>query len=139
MGSVGRNVPRREGAEKLTGRARYLDDLPIPGCWHGVSVRASVPQGRIKKISFDSSFPWDQCVVVTAKDIPGKNVVTLIEPDQPLLADRLVRHREEPIALIAHPDRAKAYEALKHVTVDYEPLPSVLTIADSLAVKQKIY
>jgi CO/xanthine dehydrogenase Mo-binding subunit len=139
MRAVGTDVPRREGPEKLTGRAVYLDDLEIPGCWHGVTVRSAVPHGRIKAIRFDPAFPWDECVVVTAKDIPGKNVVTLIEPDQPLLADGLVRHREEPIALIAHPDRARAYEALKHVTVEYEKLPSVLTIADSVAVKEKIY
>jgi CO/xanthine dehydrogenase Mo-binding subunit len=132
-------VLRREGPEKLTGRALYLDDHAIPGCWHGVTVRSSIPHGRIKAIRFDPAFAWGECAVVTAKDIPGKNVVTLIEPDQPLLADGLVRHREEPIALIAHPDRATAYEALKHVTVEYEPLPSVLTVEESLAVKQKIY
>jgi len=139
MRSVGASVARREGPEKLTGRAVYLDDLEIPGCWHGVTVRSTIPHGRIKGIHFDPNFRWDECVVVTAKDIPGKNVVTLIEPDQPLLADGLVRHREEPIALIAHPQRAKAYEALKHVTVEYEQLPSVLTIDDSVAVKEKIF
>ncbi len=139
MANVGKSVLRREGPDKLTGRARYLDDLDIPGCWHGVTVRSSVPHGRIKAIRFDPAFAWGECAVVTAKDIPGRNVVALIEPDQPLLADGLVRHREEPIALIAHPDRATAYEALKHVTVEYERLPPVLSIEDSLAVKQKIY
>jgi CO/xanthine dehydrogenase Mo-binding subunit len=139
MANVGKSVLRREGPDKLTGRARYLDDLDIPGCWHGVTVRSSVPHARIKGIRFDPSFPWSECAVVTAKDIPGTNVVTLIEPDQPLLADGLVRHREEPIALVAHPDRATAYEALRHVTVDYEPLPAALSIEESLALKQRIY
>ena len=104
MANVGKSVLRREGPEKLTGRALYLDDHAIPGCWHGVTVRSSVPHGRIKAIRFDPAFPWNECAVVTAKDIPGKNVVTLIEPDQPLLADGVVRHREEPIVLIAHPE-----------------------------------
>lgn len=139
MANVGRNVLRREGPDKLTGRARYLDDLDIPGCWHGVTVRATVPHGRIKDIRFDPAFPWKECVVVTASDIPGKNLVTLIETDQPLLADGIVRHREEPIALIAHPDRAKAYEALRHVTVEYEKLPAALTIEESVALKAKIF
>ncbi|MDE2491151.1 MAG: xanthine dehydrogenase family protein [Elusimicrobia bacterium] len=139
MASVGTSALRREGPEKLTGRALYLDDLDVPGAWHGVTVRAGVPRGRIKSVSFDPSFPWKECVVVTAKDIPGKNVVTLIEPDQPLLADGEVRHREEPILLIAHPDRAKAYEARSRVTVEYEPLPPVLSLEDSLSVKEKIF
>ena len=139
MANVGQSVLRREGPEKLTGRALYLDDHAIPGCWHGVTVRSSAPHARIKAIRFDPSFAWDECAVVTAKDIPGKNVVTLIEPDQPLLADGIVRHREEAIVLIAHPSRATAYEAAKHVTIEYEPLPAALTIAEALSLKAKIY
>lgn len=123
--SVGKNEPRRDGPAKLTGRALYLDDVNIPGCWHGVTVRSTVPHGRIKSIAYDPAFPWDECVVVTAKDIPGKNLVTLIEADQPLLADGVVRHREEAIVLIAHADRATAYEAAKRVKIEYEPLPPV--------------
>ncbi len=139
MANVGKSVLRREGPEKLTGRALYLDDHSIPGCWHGVTVRSSVPHGKIKAIRFDPAFAWNECAVVTAKDIPGKNVVTLIEPDQPLLADVIVRHREEAIVLIAHPSRATAYEAAKHVTIEYEQLPAALTIDESLALKSKIY
>ncbi|HXT02156.1 MAG TPA: xanthine dehydrogenase family protein molybdopterin-binding subunit [Elusimicrobiota bacterium] len=139
MANVGKSVLRREGPEKLTGRALYLDDHAIPGCWHGVTVRSTIPSGRVKAVRFDPSFPWKECAIVTARDIPGKNVVTLIEPDQPLLADGVVRHREEPILLIAHPDRATAYEAAKRVTVEYEPLPAALTLEDSLALKNKIF
>ena len=129
--SVGKNEPRRDGPAKLTGRALYLDDVAIPGCWHGVTVRSSVPHGKIKSIIYDPSFPWDECVVVTAKDIPGKNLVALIEADQPLLADGIVRHREEAIVLIAHADRATAYEAAKRVRVEYEPLPPVFDMEKS--------
>ena len=70
--NVGKNEPRRDGPAKLTGRALYLDDLDIPGCWHGVTVRSSVPHGKIKSITYDPAFAWDECIVVTAKDIPGK-------------------------------------------------------------------
>ena len=129
--SVGKNEPRRDGPAKLTGRALYLDDLDIPGCWHGVTVRSSVPHGRIKSIAYDPAFAWDECVIVTAKDIPGKNVVALIEADQPLLADGIVRHREEAVVLIAHADRATAYEAAKRVKIEYEPLPPVFDMETS--------
>src|SRR5688572_10491216 len=135
--SVGKNEPRRDGPAKLTGRAKYLDDLDIPGCWHGVTVRSSAPHARIKSISYDPAFPWKECVVVTAADIPGKNVVALIEPDQPLLADGVVRHREEAIVLIAHPDRAAAYEAAKRVKIEYEPLPPVFDMEKSDKVFKK--
>jgi|CXWL01.1.fsa_nt_gi CO/xanthine dehydrogenase Mo-binding subunit len=131
MRSVGKNEPRRDGPAKLTGRAQYLDDLPIPGCWHGVTVRSTVAHGKIAAITYDPAFPWNECVIVTAKDIPGQNVVALIEPDQPLLADGIVRHHQEAIVLIAHPDRATAYKAAKRVKIDYEPLPRVLDMENS--------
>ena len=136
MSVVGKSIPRLDGLAKVTGTARYVDDLRLPGCLFGVTLRSSIAYGSIKGVSFDPSFPWRECVVVTAKDVPGRNRVQLLEDDQPLLAETRVMHPAEPIALIAHPDRAKAYEALRHVRVDYEELDPVLTIEDSLAKKQ---
>jgi xanthine dehydrogenase molybdopterin-binding subunit B len=119
VGSVGASPRRREGPEKVCGLARYVDDLSIPGCLHVVTFRSTIACGRIKKISFDPVFPWRECVVARASDIPGDNYVLFFEKDQPLLADGVVRHMHEPILLIAHPDRAKAYEAMAHVKVEY--------------------
>ncbi|MBI3547823.1 MAG: xanthine dehydrogenase family protein [Elusimicrobia bacterium] len=137
--AVGTNVLRKEGPEKLTGRALYIDDHKLPGCLFGATLRTTIPYGRLKRLVFDPAFPWKECVVVTAKDIPGKNEVALIEHDQPILVDEIVRHPMEPIALVAHKSRARAYEALKHIQAEYEPLDPVLTMEDSLAVKQAIF
>ena len=123
---VGTSARRKEGPEKLTGHARYVDDYRIPGCLHGVTLRSTIARGRIRRVSLDPGFDWDEFVVATAADIPGQNVVSLIEQDQPLLADGEVRHALEPIALVAHADRARAYEALAHIEVEYEPLEAVL-------------
>ncbi|MFA6028267.1 MAG: xanthine dehydrogenase family protein molybdopterin-binding subunit [Elusimicrobiota bacterium] len=135
MASVGADVPRKEGPEKLVGAAKYIDDYELPGCLYGVTVRSSIPHGRIKRIHYAPHFPWAEYVVAVAKDIPGRNVVACIDMDQPLLAATEVRHPMEPIALIAHPDRARAYEALQHVTVEYEPRVPALTIDESMALK----
>src|SRR5260370_19496021 len=91
-GAVGRAVPRREGSDKVTGRARYTDDLVVPGAWYGKTVRSSIPRGRVRSITFDPGFDWSQVVVVTAQDIPGDNVVQLIPDDQPALAPIEIRH-----------------------------------------------
>jgi CO/xanthine dehydrogenase Mo-binding subunit len=50
---VGKPIPRKEGRKKVTGQALYIDDLTFPGMLHGVTVRSSIPRGRIKSISFD--------------------------------------------------------------------------------------
>ncbi len=139
MTTVGTNVHRAEGPAKIAGTARYVDDIDVPGCLHGVTLRASVPRGVIEAIDLDPDFPWDEYVIVRASDIPGRNVVALIRDDQPILADGVVNHAMEPIALLAHPDRSRAYEALEHLHVRYAPLPPVLTIDESLAAHEVIH
>src|SRR5262245_21145001 len=113
MSLVGKPIPRREGRKKVTGAALYVDDLKFDHMLHGVTVRSSVPRGRIKKISLDQppataggsdSIPWNEFTIVSAKDIPGENYVALILNDQPYLADEFVNHQEEPILLLAHRD-----------------------------------
>lgn len=139
VGSVGRNTRRKDGADKVTGRAKYIDDLTFPRCLYGATFRSTIACGKIKNIHFDPAFPWDECVIVTAKDIPGENHVLLMEKDQPLLAKREVKHVMEPIVLIAHPCRQTAYRALKHIRVDYEEGVPVRTIEESLNKKRLIY
>ena len=139
MRSVGRNAPRKEGPEKLAGTARYVDDYHVPGCLHGVTVRSSIPHGLIRGVDLDPAFDWSGYVVATARDIPAENAVVLLTHDQPLLADERIRHVMEPVALVAHADRARAYEALAHIAVHAEPLPAMLTIDDSLGASEIIY
>ncbi len=123
---VGHSPPRKDGPDKVTGRARYLDDLTFPGQLWGRTVRSQVPHGRILAVEFDRRFDWTGIVRVTAADIPGDNIVHLIEDDQPMLAREVVRHRQEPIALLACADRERLEQALSHVRVEIEPLPPVL-------------
>ena len=125
-GAVGRSPPRLDGVDKVTGRALYLDDIHFPGQLWGRTVRSPVAYGRIKSVRFDDAFDWTGITRFTAKDIPGENVVHLIEDDQPCLADGMVRHCEEPIALLAAEDRERLDEALSHVEVEIDPLEAVL-------------
>jgi CO/xanthine dehydrogenase Mo-binding subunit len=87
---VGVSVPRKEGVAKLTGQARYIDDLSLPGMIFGATVRSSIARGAIEDIQFGEGIPWHEFTIVTAKDIPGRNVVLLIVDDQPCLADGMV-------------------------------------------------
>lgn len=128
---VGTSTPRKEGRDKVTGRARYIDDLSFPHMLYGATVRSRIPRGKIKKINFGPGIAWNEYVVVSAKDIPGKNYIALIENDQPCLADSAVNHPEEAILLLAHPDRHALPKAVAAVSIEYEPLPAVFTIAES--------
>jgi CO/xanthine dehydrogenase Mo-binding subunit len=139
MTAIGAAVPRKEARAKLTGEARYVDDVRLPGMLHGVTVRSRVPRGRIRGVRFGDGIPWDQMVVVAARDIPGPNAIHLILDDQPALAAETINHPEEPVVLLAHADRALLERAREAVTVDVEPLPAVLSIDDALAARTIIW
>ena len=134
--TIGRSVPRREGAAKVTGAARYTDDLVIPGAWYGKTVRSTVPRGRLRSITLDPAFDWSRVVVVTADDIPGDNVVQLIRDDQPVLAPNggEIRHKEEPILLLAAADRGTLEEASGHIRIEIEPLRPVDALEEATEV-----
>jgi CO/xanthine dehydrogenase Mo-binding subunit len=136
---VGTSVPRLEGRDKITGQARYIDDLDLPGMLYGATVRSQIARGTIKTISFGLGIDWDQFVIVTAQDIPGKNCIALIDDDQPCLADGMVNHPEEPLLLLAHPDRNLLPKAVEAVAVEYESLPTIFSIEESEARAQIIW
>src|SRR5215212_9109616 len=137
--NIGKSVPRKEGRAKVTGAARYVDDLSLPGMLHGVTVRSPAPRGRITAVHFGEGIPWDEFTVVTARDVPGANYVALILNDQPYLADAVVNHAEEPVLLLAHPDKYLLEEARRAVRVEIEPLPAVFTIEGALAPEEVVW
>ena len=131
MSSVGTNPARPDGPAKVTGSARYVDDITVAGMWHGATVWSERPSARI---TVDASALDDaDVVIVTATDLPGPNVLKVIAEDWPVLAEGEVRHVAEPIALVAARTRAAAKAAAKLIHVDYEDLPAELDLDQALA------
>lgn len=136
---IGQSVIRKEGREKVTGRARYVDDIALPGMLHGVTVRSTVARARIREIRFGAGIPWEEFTVVTARDIPGKNCIALLIDDQPCLADGVINHPEEPVLLLAHADPYFLEEARRAVTIETEALPAIFNLRDSLVRKEIVW
>jgi CO/xanthine dehydrogenase Mo-binding subunit len=113
--SVGRNVLRKEGHEKVSGLAQYIDDIRFDEVLYVRTIRSTVPAGEIASIRYQ--FDQSGFTVVDHRDIPGQNVVALIEEDQPCLAATRVRHVAEPIVLLAHADRTRL--AAAEVAIGY--------------------
>ncbi|HWE30910.1 MAG TPA: xanthine dehydrogenase family protein, partial [Polyangia bacterium] len=138
--TVGHSVARAEGVEKVTGAARYIDDLAFDGMLYGATVRSTIAAGRIVAVERDAAFDWSGFTFVDHRDItsPGKNVVAMIVDDQPFLAVDRVRHQAEPVALIAHADRARLAGGLAHVHVRYEAEPAQLDFESASQVLKEI-
>ena len=125
-GPVGLSLPRVDGLAKVTGAARYLDDLDLPGAWHGVTVRSTIAHGTFDGLDLDPAFDWGQVRVVTADQLAwgaglaaggfGENYVAMIDRDQPALVPPggRIMHPDEPLALIAAPTKALAAAARAH-------------------------
>src|SRR5437667_1482526 len=118
---------RREGPDKLTGAAKYADDLVFPGAWIGATIRSTEAHARFVGFDLASDFDWSTMAVVTAADIPGDNIVSLISDDQPVLVPigGEIQHHAEPLILLAASDREQLRAARRRVTIRTQPLPAI--------------
>ena len=132
---VGRPVPRVDALEKVTGRARYVTDLTMPGMVHAKVLRSPYAHARVTRVD-----------VTRARALPGVVAalagadVTWCDPyygpayrDRPVLALDVARYEGEPVAAVAAVDEATAEAALELIDVDYEPLTAVMTLEEALA------
>ncbi|MEQ1832986.1 MAG: xanthine dehydrogenase family protein molybdopterin-binding subunit, partial [Candidatus Eisenbacteria bacterium] len=127
MTSVGSDVSRKEGLARATGTALYADDLRFPGMLHGRTVRSNVARGRLTGVTLD--FDTTGFTVVDHRDIPGRNLIALIQEDQPCLVSEQIMHFAEPVLLLAHEDRGTLFSA--PVTLQIEAAKPVLDPATS--------
>ena len=114
--AVGANVRRKDGDAKVTGAAKYIDDLSFPGMLFGATIRSTIPRGEI--VNTHISLPSD-FIVADHRDIPAQNYIALIDPDQPCLSEGKIRHVAEPILLVAHADRRALFGVEHRVRFDY--------------------
>ena len=123
---IGQSVPRVDGIDKVTGRAKFLCDLAVPGMLHGKILRSSYPHARILSIDTAKAEALEGvAAVMTAADIADLNAVY---SGRPVIAMDKVRYIGEPVAAVAAVDQATAEEAAALVEVQYEELPAVVGI-----------
>ena len=123
---IGRSVPRVDAVEKVTGAAKFLGDLAIPGMLQGKILRSSYPHARILAIDTAKAEALEGvAAVLTAADM-GEIVPTY--SGRPVIATKKVRYAGEPIAAVAAVDLDTAEKALSLIDIQYEELPSVVGI-----------
>ncbi|MDE0029236.1 MAG: xanthine dehydrogenase family protein molybdopterin-binding subunit [Deltaproteobacteria bacterium] len=128
---VGRDVPRVDGFDKVTGRAKYTGDIVLHGMLEGRILRSPLPHARVRAVDTSKAEALDGVrAVVTAGDLAG------LDPfynGRPVVALEKVRYVGEPVAAVAAEDEHTAEAALALIDVDYEELPSALGMDAALA------
>src|SRR5205814_7264569 len=99
----------------------------FPNLIYARTVRSTIPAGDILDIRYN--FDAAGFTIVDYHDIPARNIVALIDDDQPCLAEKTIRHVAEPIVLLAHADRdvlraADVQISYRATTPNYDPLAS---------------
>jgi xanthine dehydrogenase YagR molybdenum-binding subunit len=125
---VGRGVPRVEGAEKVTGRARYAYDVRLPGQLHARVLRSPLPHARIRHLDTAGA----EALAGVRAVLGSANAPPIAWYDGSALFDRTVRFAGEEVAAVAADSEERAADALARIEVDYEPLPFVLTLEEAL-------
>jgi CO/xanthine dehydrogenase Mo-binding subunit len=125
---------RVDGVEKVAGQALYTFDVSLSRMLHAKILRS--PHAHARIISIDCTraraLPG-VAAVVTGADLAGLDpFYGSIIQDQPILAIGKVRYAGDMIAAVAAEDDATAFAALALIEVEYEILPSVMTVEDSL-------
>lgn len=126
------NYPRRDAADKLTGRTRYTVDRAGSDVLHAVLVRASTASARILRIDTTAAAAMPGVhAIATAADAPGLHGIGIA--DHPLFAVDTVRYPGEPLAAIAAETLEQARAAARAVVIETAPLPVVATMSQALA------
>jgi aldehyde oxidoreductase len=126
---LGARMGRLEGLEKAVGVTKYGIDLSREGILFVKALRSPYPHARIKKIDTSEAEKLPGVAgVITAKDVPGKNLVgaTPTYKDQPILAGDKARYVGDPIAAVAAVSEEIAEEGVGKIVVEYEILEPVL-------------
>jgi len=125
-GAVGAPVHRVDADDKVTGRARYLDDIVLPGMAHAALVLPGVAHANVRGVDDTPARSLPGFVAtLTAADIPGENQVGCVDRDQPLLAGERIRYSGDAVAVTVAESPMSAREAARIVSLDLEELEGV--------------
>ncbi|MFP4177159.1 MAG: xanthine dehydrogenase family protein molybdopterin-binding subunit [Acholeplasmataceae bacterium] len=122
-------IDKVDNEEKISGQAKYVDDIAFEGMLYARTVRSTKAHARIRNIHIP--YLPEGYQVVDHKDIPGKNYVRMIFADWPVFSAGIVRHIGEPIMLVVGPDPTTLSNILAAITITYEELEPVFAFQNS--------
>jgi len=126
-------MKRVDAYEKVTGRAKYACDLVFEGMLHAAPLHSAHPSAIIKKVDTSKALAHPGVVdVITAKDVPGKDVIGNLIADHQVLAKGRVRYMGDVVAMVAAETPQAAREGASLIEVDYEALEPVLSPAEAV-------
>jgi aldehyde oxidoreductase len=126
--NMGGSLLRRDEVGVVTGSRQYGDDIVPQNVLYGQILWAAHPHAEILSIdTAQAEAMAGVTLVVTAKDVPGKNHCGLVIRDQPAIAFDKVRYIGDPVACVYAETKEQAQAAVEKIKVEYKVLPGVFT------------
>lgn len=125
MKSVDRKINRVDAWEKISGEAKYLNDMDFGEVYYAKTLRSE--KARAKIVSIDIPELPNNYYIVDKNDVPF-NGVKIINNSQPFFAEGYVNYIGEPILLVVGPEKEKVCEILHKIKITYEDLEAVFSI-----------
>jgi carbon-monoxide dehydrogenase large subunit len=139
---VGSAVRRKEDAELITGKARYTDDISVPGMLWMHVVRSPFAHARIRSLDLSSALAMEGVVAAfSGQDLEWAGPLLMAwpvtegihnPPHWPLAKDK-ARYQGDGVAVVVAESRGVAADAAEAVDVDYQPLPAIVDMEKALA------
>jgi len=132
---VGGDVRRVDGLDKVTGRARYVEDIQMPGLLHAKVLRSPHHHARLLALDIDEAARLPGVVrVLTAADIPGVNDLFDYSRDEPVLTPvgDTVKMLAAPVALVVATSPEGAQAGVEAIEAHYQPLPYTFDMQETL-------
>lgn len=132
--SIGTSLPHDAATLHVTGRARYVDDQPLPGnTLHLAFGLSEIARGRILKMDLSKVLDSEGVFgVLTAKDLQYENDTSPAAKDEPLLAETDVCYIGQPIFIVMAKSHLAARKAARKGKLEYETHAPILTIQEAL-------
>ena len=131
---IGKSVPKIDSYAKVTGAARYADDLKLARMVFGRILRSPHPHALITHLDTARARALPGVIdVITGQDLPHTYGIMPTTQDETPFAIEHVRYVGEPVAAVCAIDEETADEALALIEVDYQVQPALLSIEESLA------
>lgn len=111
----------KEGVATVTFRNDFCSNLSLKNMFYAVTVRSPVDRGIITSISQDEAV--EGCVLITARDVPGSNLLDSAEGKIKVFCDGNVSYAGEPIGLLVGPDMKSVNRAMASIRISYDDIP----------------
>ena len=120
MEDISKSVRKVDSLIKMSGEAKYVDDIKIDGMLYAKTVRSTKSKAIIKKITLPKMPVGYHTVDHT--DIPGENVVSIIFDDMPIFVEKMATYYGEPIMLVVGEDKNIITDIISKIEIEYEEL-----------------